>query len=77
MPPLVFDALPAGGIAFSDSSAYAIKITGPSGEVLLGTINQRMRMPDEFGPSGLVVFIEKDEFDVPVIVVKRLPPGIR
>ena len=182
VPPLVFDALPGGGIAFSDSSAYAIKITAPSGEVhrvlrrpidpapptdrarqaekdrelaklglsrdpsgrvppdvlalagvfraaharaiedmqffpevpvlcalrttwegnlwvqrrgeepevdrgpidvlsptgrYLGTINQRMRMPDEFGPSGLVVFIEKDEFDVPVIVVKRLPPGIR
>ena len=181
-PPVVFDALPGGGIAFSDSSAYAIKVTGPSGEVLrvlrrpidpepatdrtrqaekdrqlaqlglsrdpsgrvppaalalagvfraaharaiedmqffpevpvlhalrttwegnlwvqrrgeepevdrgpidvltptgryLGTINLRVRMPDEFGPQGLVVFIEKDEFDVPVIVVKRLPPGIR
>ena len=181
-PPLVFDALPGGGIAFSDSSAYAIKVTGPSGEVLrilrrpidpepatdrarqaekdrelaklglsrdpggrvppdiaalagvfraaharaiedmqffpevpvlhalrttwegnlwvqrrgeelevdrgpidvltpagryLGTIDQRIRMPDEFGPDGLVVFLEKDEFDVPVVVVKRLPPGIR
>lgn len=181
-PPLVFDALPGGGVAFSDSSAYAIKVTGPSGEVLrvlrrpidpepatdrvrqaekdrelaklglsrdpsgrvppdiqalagafraaharaiedmqffpevpvlhalrttwegnlwvqrrgeepevgrgpidvltptgryLGTVDQRMRMPDEFGPDGLVVFLEEDEFDVPVIVVKRLPPGIR
>lgn len=181
-PPLVFDALPGGGIAFSDSSAYAIKVTVPSGEVLrvlrrpidpepatdrarqaekdrelaklglardpsgrvppniqalagvfraaharaienmqffpevpvlhalrttwegnlwvqrrgeepevdlgsidvltpdgryLGTLDQRMRMPDEFGPEGLVVFLEKDEFDVPVVVVKRLPPGIR
>ena len=181
-PPLAFDALPGGGIAFSDSSAYAIKVTGPSGEVLrvlrrpidpepatdrarqaekdrelaqlglsrdpsgrvppdvlalvgvfraaharlienmqffpevpvlyalrstwegnlwvqrrgdepdvdlgpidvltpdgryLGTLDRRMRMPDGFGPNGLVVFIENDEFDVPVIVVKRLPPGIR
>ncbi|MDE2783239.1 MAG: hypothetical protein OXK77_09810 [Gemmatimonadota bacterium] len=181
-PPLLFDALPGGGVVFSDSSAYAIKVTGPSGEVLrilrrpidpepatdgvrqaekdrelaklglardpsgrvppdmvalagvfraaharaiedmrffpevpvlhalrttwegnlwvqrrgeepevdlgpidvltpagryLGTIDQRMRMPDEFGPDGLVVFLEKDEFDVPVVVVKRLPPGIR
>ena len=33
MPPLVFDALPGGGIAFSDSSTYAIKVTGPSGQV--------------------------------------------
>ncbi len=182
VPPLVFDALPGGGVAFSDSSAYAIKVTGPSGEVrrilrrpidpepatdrvrqaekdrelarlglsrdpggrvppealalvgvfrasyargiedmqflpevpvlhalratwegnlwvqrrgeepdidrgpidvltptgrYLGTVGQGMRMPDEFGPNGLVVFIEQDEFDVPVIVVKRLPPGIR
>ncbi len=181
-PPLVFDALPGGGIAFSDSSAYAVKVTGPSGEVLrvlrrpidpepatdrtrqaernrelaqlglsrdpsgrvppaaqalagvfraaharaiedmqffpevpvlyalrtawngnvwvqrrgeepdvdlgpidlltpdgryLGTLDGRMRMPDEFGPDGLVAFIERDEFDVPVVEVKRLPPGIR
>jgi len=181
-PPLVFDALPGGGVAFSDSSAYAIKVTGPSGRVLrvlhrpidpepatdrvrqaekdralaklglardpsgrvppniaalagvfraaharaiedmqffpevpvlhalrttwegnlwvqrrgeepevdrgpidvltptgryLGTIDERIRMPDEFGPDGLVVFLEEDEFDVPVIVVKRLPSGIR
>ena len=33
-PPLVFDGLPGGGIAFSDSSAYVIKVTGPSGQVL-------------------------------------------
>ena len=179
-PPLVFDALPDGGIAFSDSSAYAIKITDPSGDLLcvlsrpiqphsvteqikererarrlaeltpnrnenippsaramlalalsggtkaikdmrffpevpvvhalrttwggmlwvqrrgdrsdvdrgpidvldpngryVGTIIEQMRMPDEFGPDGLVVFLEKDEFDVPVIVVKRLPPNLR
>ena len=180
-PPLVFDALPGGGVAFSDSSAYAIKITGPSGQVLrilrrpivpqpvtdrikraeidrqlaelsqdddpgnvppdaramlsafrvgrvqaieemqffeevpvlyalrttwegnlwvqrrgegsgvdlgridvltpngryLGTLDLQMRMPDEFGPDGLVLFIERDEYDVPVIEVKRLPPGVR
>ena len=179
-PPLVFDALPDGGIAFSDSSTYAIKITGPSGDLLrvlsrpiqpqavtertkegerarrlaeltpsrnenippsaramlalalsggtkaiedmrffpevpvvhalrttwegmlwvqrrgdgsdldrgpidvldpsgryVGTIVEQMRMPDEFGPDGLVVFVERDEFDVPVIVVKRLPPSLR
>ena len=33
-PALLFDALPAGGIAFSDSSAYAIKVTDPSGAIL-------------------------------------------
>ena len=183
VPPLVFDALPGGGIAFSDSSAYAIKVTGPSGQVVrilsrpivpqpvtnrlkraeidrqlaelnrtttraatflgphramlagfrsgraraieemqflpevpllhalrttwegklwvqrrgeepdvdlgpidvltpaghyLGTLEPGgMRMPDEFGPDGLVAFIERDEYDVPVIEVKRLPAGIR
>ncbi len=34
-------------------------------------------MPDAFGPDGLVAFIETDEFDVPVITVRRLPPEIR
>ena len=182
VPPLVFDALPGGGIAFSDSSAYAVKVTGLAGQVVrilsrpivpqpvtdrlkraeidrqleelgrdddpggnvpptaramlagfrsgrvraiqemqflpevpvlyalrttwegnlwvqrrgeepdvdlgpidvltpsgryLGTLDGRMRMPDEFGPDGLVAFIESDEYDVPVIEVKRLPPGIR
>ena len=53
-----------------------IDVLTPTGRYL-GTIDLRMRMPDEFGPDGLVVFIEKDEFDVPVIVVKRLPPEVR
>ena len=34
-------------------------------------------MPDAFGPDGLVAFIGADEFDVPVITVRRLPPAIR
>ncbi len=34
-------------------------------------------MPDAFGPAGLVAFIGADEFDVPVIAVRRLPPTIR
>lgn len=132
-PPLVFDALPGGGIAFSDSSAYAIKVTGPSGQVVrilrrpivpqpvtdrlkraeidrqLGELSpdddpggnvppttramatvfrsgrveaiEEMRffpeVPVLYGPDGLVAFIGRDEYDVPVIEVKRLPPGIR
>ena len=46
VPPLVFDALPGGGIAFSDSSAYATKITQPSGEVL-----RVLRRPIDPGPA--------------------------
>ena len=34
-------------------------------------------MPDAFGPDGLIAFIGADEFDVPVITVRRLPPAIR
>lgn len=34
-------------------------------------------MPIAFGPDGRVAFVEKDEFDVPTIVVKTLPAGVR
>jgi len=35
------------------------------------------RMPNAFGPNGLAVFIERDEFDVATVVVRRLPGGAR
>lgn len=35
------------------------------------------KMPDGFGPDGLAAFIELDEFDVPRVVVRRLPVGGR
>jgi len=31
-------------------------------------------IPDSFGPDGLAAYIELDDFDVPTIVVRRLPP---
>ncbi len=31
-----------------------------------------LRLPDAFGPNGLVAYIETDEFDVATVVVKRL-----
>ena len=34
-------------------------------------------MPDAFGPDGLAAFIELYEFDVPSVVVRRLPTGRR
>ena len=37
----------------------------------------RIEMPDAFGPDGLAAFVETDEFDVPVITVRRLPQQIR
>ena len=42
----------------------------------LGTLPDS-RMPNAFGPDGLVAYVEVDELDVPAVVVKRLPPGIR
>ncbi len=37
----------------------------------------RLEMPDAFGPDGLSAFVETDEFDVPVITVRRLSQQIR
>ena len=34
-------------------------------------------MPDAFGPDGLAAFIERDEFDVASVVVRRLPTDVR
>ena len=34
-------------------------------------------MPDAFGPDGLAAFIERDEFDVASVVVRRLPADVR
>ncbi|MDE2653823.1 MAG: hypothetical protein OXI71_08405 [Gemmatimonadota bacterium] len=34
-------------------------------------------IPSAFGPDGLVAFWEVDEMDVPSIVVKRVPEGVR
>jgi hypothetical protein len=35
------------------------------------------RIPDAFGPDGLVAYIERDEMDVPKVVVRRLPVELR
>ncbi|MDE2652958.1 MAG: hypothetical protein OXI71_03995 [Gemmatimonadota bacterium] len=54
-----------------------IDLITPDGRYI-GTIPQgRLAMPDAFGPGGLIAFIEKDEFDVPVITVRRIPAAIR
>ncbi|MXW56541.1 MAG: hypothetical protein F4Z59_07730 [Gemmatimonadales bacterium] len=35
------------------------------------------KMPDAFGPDGLIAFVELDELDIPSIVVRRLPVEAR
>lgn len=53
---LHLDVLPDGGLAFSDSSAYAVKITDPG-----GVVRRVLRRPLEPGPmSGRVVRAERD-----------------
>lgn len=42
----------------------------------LGTLPDS-KMPNAFGPDGLVAYVEADELGVPTVVVKRLPAGIR
>lgn len=43
----------------------------------VGTFPDALAMPGAFGPNGLVAFAEEDEFDVPVVVVRRLPSEVR
>ena len=52
-----------------------IDVITPGGEYL-GTIPDS-RMPNAFGPDGLVAYVGLDAFDVPTVVVRRLPEGIR
>lgn len=42
----------------------------------LGTIPDS-RLPNAFGPDGLVAYVGLDDFDVPTVVVRRVPEGIR
>ena len=54
-----------------------IDVLKPDGRYV-GTLPAgQIKMPDAFGPDGLAAFIETDEFDVPVITVRRLPHQIR
>ena len=44
----------------------------------LGTIPaDGVRLPGAFGPDGLMAYVELDEFDVPSVVVRRLPDPVR
>lgn len=44
----------------------------------LGTFpDGALALPDAFGPHGLVAFVERDAYDVPTVVVRRLPPELR
>lgn len=56
------------------SEGGPIDVVTPAGQYV-GTFETGVtEMPDAFGPDGLAAYIETDEFDVPIIVVRRLPP---
>lgn len=43
----------------------------------LGTLVDPRGLPDAVGPGGLVAWVERDELDVPRVVVARLPERLR
>ena len=52
-----------------------IDILTPDG-AYVGTL-ANAAMPVAFGPDGLAAWLEINELDVPVVVVRRLPEGVR
>ena len=54
-----------------------IDVFGPDGRYLGTFAAGDPGMPNAFGPDGLVAFVERDELDVPSIVVKRLQTEVR
>jgi hypothetical protein len=49
-----------------------IDLVGMNGEYVGTVAPGDLRIPDAFGPGGLAAWIETDELDVPMVVVKRL-----
>ena len=67
---------PEGEEEEAAAAAGWIDILSPEGEYM-GTLSlEDTSMPDAFGPDGLAAFVETDEFDVPTIILKRLPATI-
>ncbi len=70
-------ALAGGDAEGEEAAAGWIDVLSQEGEYLGTFSREETAMPDAFGPGGLVAFVEMDEFDVPTIIVKRLPQAIR
>ena len=52
-----------------------IDILTPEGGYV-GTLTEA-EMPAAFGPAGLVAYVHLDEFDVPTVIVRRVPEAMR
>jgi hypothetical protein len=59
------------------TEAGAIDVLTPTGDYV-GTLPEgSVGLPAAFGPGGLVAFVERDDLDVPTVVVRRLPAILR
>ena len=67
----------AGAPEGEEVAAGWIDVLSPEGEYVGTLLLEETPMPDAFGPGGLVAFVETDEFDVPTIILKRLPETVR
>ncbi|MYC99022.1 MAG: hypothetical protein F4X13_07115 [Gammaproteobacteria bacterium] len=54
-----------------------IDVLAPDGRYIGTFAAGTTAMPDAFGPDGLAAFIERDEFDVASVVVRRLSADVR
>lgn len=54
-----------------------IDVLTPAGQYVGTFSTGATALPSAFGPEGMVAFIERDDFDVPTVVVKRLPAVLR
>lgn len=59
------------------TEAGAVDVLTPAGQYVGTFAAGDLRLPWAFGPEGLVAFVETDDFDVPTVVVKRLPAILR
>ena len=59
------------------TEAGPIDVLTPAGQYVGTFPAGATSLPSAFGPEGLAAFIERDEFDVPTVVVKRLPAVLR
>jgi hypothetical protein len=51
-----------------------IDVLTPTGQYQGTFATGATEIPSSFGPDGLAAFVELDDFDVPTVVVRRLPP---
>lgn len=67
----------SGDEPWEDDAHGPIDVLTTAGEYLGTFAQDAIDMPLALGPDGLAAFVEVDAFDVPTVVVKRLPERLR